>query len=258
MQALAALPQHLHDLGTRLRQALRRGDTAEALAVAAQLELGQYKPPTTTEDLRCTGCGAQDWTWWYNDACCRPIQKVDPEQKRFDADLSEWEHLDSPAWEARDRLTCNRCHQEHEMPDGWGHSDPEVAARESRNSGRVGVHSRSDSAAYDRFCAFQEAPEYNRLLTAVRALENQDTPHEGGCGCPGWGLFDTGSWMEVERCDECERFEDDESAARYVIQELRSQGVLEALAPGLPVCTDLDCDLCWLHILLPWYDPEAT
>lgn len=276
---LAALPQHLHDLGTRLRHALRRGDTAEALAVAAMLEQGQYRLPTATEDLRCTKCGAQDWTWWYNDAVCRPVEKVGAESKRFHSDFSEWVNNDSPGWEARNRLTCNECEQLHEIPEGWreeGHREdtpphrapgegilPEldrgfVSMRERLNEARAGIHSNSDHAAYGRLRAFQAAPEYNELLTEVGSLEDQDTPSEDGCGCPGWGLFDTGSWLEVERCDECERFENDEAAARHVIALLREQGTLEALATGLPVCEDPNCDLCWLQILLPWYEPETA
>lgn len=36
-------------------------------------------------------------------------------------------------------------------------------------------------------------------------------------GCPGWALFDEGTDREaVQRCDECNRFEDDDAAVRHV------------------------------------------
>lgn len=36
-------------------------------------------------------------------------------------------------------------------------------------------------------------------------------------GCPGWALFDEGTDREaVQRCDDCDRFEDDDAALRHV------------------------------------------
>lgn len=34
----------------------------------------------------------------------------------------------------------------------------------------------------------------------------------GGCGCPGWGVYDTCRGIEIQRCDECNRFEYDADA----------------------------------------------
>jgi len=52
-------------------------------------------------------------------------------------------------------------------------------------------------------CAAGERPEH---------LRTKCSPE-----CDGWGLFDTGSGTEIERCDECARFDDDESAAAHAV-----------------------------------------
>lgn len=57
------------------------------------------------------------------------------------------------------------------------------------------------------------------------ALEKVADEHDGGCGCPGWGVFSNGADdYHVERCDECARFADDLAATAHAVALLVAKG----------------------------------
>jgi len=64
-------------------------------------------------------------------------------------------------------------------------------------------------------------------------------------GCPGWVL--DGGHLEVQRCDDCGRFEDDEMAAEYVFEQLKDRGKLDKLPPGN--CHQKHCEACFVSEL---------
>jgi hypothetical protein len=61
---------------------------------------------------------------------------------------------------------------------------------------------------------------YVKLMEVCEDLQRTDPGRSAEpCdpGCPGWGVFETGiRGLEIERCDECGRFEWDDDAAHHV------------------------------------------
>ena len=52
-------------------------------------------------------------------------------------------------------------------------------------------------------------------MTTTRKAERNHTWYPCSPGCPGWGVFNENG--EIQRCDECNRFADDDEAIQHVI-----------------------------------------
>lgn len=75
-------------------------------------------------------------------------------------------------------------------------------------------------AHLDRYGRFLDAAE--KLYEAERAA-TQNADGTACCvDCPGWAIFDVNRepGREVERCDECDRFCDDDEATDHVLRKL--------------------------------------
>lgn len=73
-----------------------------------------------------------------------------------------------------------------------------------------------------------EQTRYEQFLDSARALERKEgasATDEDRCSprCPGWGVFfvEREPGFEIERCDECARFVDDDEAIDHVLRELK-------------------------------------
>lgn len=92
-------------------------------------------------------------------------------------------------------------------------------------------------------------------------IEMSLIPEGLGCGnCPGWGIFDVDMrWgWEIERCDECGIFRDDEEAVTHVLLGLWRTKLMPDVPGGLPCDFSLDDDsvpeLCW-RCRIEWLYP---
>lgn len=74
---------------------------------------------------------------------------------------------------------------------------------------------------------FERGELPSQLTAVVRAVHRRDrnaNPDTRCCvTCPGWAVFETNrNPREIERCDECARFETDEAAVTHVVGLLRT------------------------------------
>lgn len=90
-----------------------------------------------------------------------------------------------------------------------------------------------DADAHDTARTGAEDSLYDALMDAFEESEKKD-PWIGdieACSatCPGWGVFHTDalshSERRIQRCDACERFEDDDEALAHAVSLLRDENV---------------------------------
>ena len=92
----------------------------------------------------------------------------------------------------------------------------------------------------------------DRFAAVDPPFKTQEEIRDGWCGCPGWAVFECNTaWgEEIERCDECERFESDTAALEYVFDNIKRlyPDELPTVTSG---CDDKDCELCLKRELGP-------
>ena len=68
---------------------------------------------------------------------------------------------------------------------------------------------------------------YLQFLERARLLARSESAHRSvragevvpDCGCPGWGVFETGVYGEaIQRCHDCDRFPDDDHAIEHAVR----------------------------------------
>ena len=121
-----------------------------------------------------------------------------------------------------------------------------------------------------------EGVSVEELLSAHGIIVWKDEGPSGPCDCPGWMHFNVGEDREgIQRCDECNKFESDEDAAREHSKHCRCGASAEPMPVGwikichacrndVPICAVIDnnrafCSLkCSLEsdpATAPWESP---